>query len=107
MDTRFVYLEATLNTDKTVLTVTGPPSGSIYPPGPGFVYVVTDNGVPSFGHKTLIGTGQSPPVNQAAIDKWVDIVWFSWGSMLILFLQHVIADTQSWIRTPSTLPHCR
>uniref|UniRef100_A0A0W0F0Z7 Copper radical oxidase n=1 Tax=Moniliophthora roreri TaxID=221103 RepID=A0A0W0F0Z7_MONRR len=69
MDTRAVKLVSTLSSDKRTLTVTGPPNGRIYPPGPAFIYVVTDAGVPSFGHKTIIGTGASPPVDQGAIDN--------------------------------------
>ncbi|KAF9251455.1 hypothetical protein L218DRAFT_1065016 [Marasmius fiardii PR-910] len=69
MDHRSVKLTSSLSANKKTLTVTGPPSGNHYPPGPAFIYVVTDAGVPSFGHKTLIGTGASPPVDQGAIDK--------------------------------------
>jgi hypothetical protein len=36
-----------------------------------FLFVVTDSGVPSFGHQTLIGTGASPPVDEDAIAKSV------------------------------------
>lgn len=69
MDQRFVGLVSVLSADQTTLEVTGPPSSSIYPPGPAYLYVVTDSGVPSFGHKTLIGTGASPPVDEGAIAK--------------------------------------
>ncbi|KAL0581691.1 hypothetical protein V5O48_000397 [Marasmius crinis-equi] len=69
MDHRSVKLVSSLSADKKTLTVTGPPSGKHYPPGPAFIYVVTDGGVPSFGHKTIIGTGASPPVDQGAIDN--------------------------------------
>ncbi|EEB90980.1 hypothetical protein MPER_10739, partial [Moniliophthora perniciosa FA553] len=69
MDSRAVKLVSTLSSDKRTLTVTGPPNGRIYPPGPAFIYVVTDAGVPSFGRKTIIGTGASPPVDQGAIDN--------------------------------------
>ncbi|EEB97773.1 hypothetical protein MPER_02839 [Moniliophthora perniciosa FA553] len=53
MDTRAVKLSSILLpggilTDKRTILVTG---------------------VPSFGHKTIIGTGASPPVDQAAIDN--------------------------------------
>jgi len=41
----------------------------VHPPGPGYLYVVTDAGVPSFGHEVMIGMGASPPVDQAAIDN--------------------------------------
>lgn len=73
MDQRFVGLVSVLSADQTTLEVTGPPSSSIYPPGPAYLYVVTDSGVPSFGHKTLIGTGASPPVDEGAIAKWVSV----------------------------------
>jgi len=69
MDQRVVRLKSKLSADKRTLTVTGPPSPRHYPPGPGFLYVVTNDGVPSFGHKTLIGTGASPPVDEDAIAK--------------------------------------
>ncbi|KAK7062811.1 hypothetical protein VNI00_000304 [Paramarasmius palmivorus] len=69
MDHRSVKLVSSLSSDKRTLTVTGPPSGRHYPPGPAFIYVVTDAGVPSFGHKTIIGTGASPPVDQGAINN--------------------------------------
>ncbi|KAF5346587.1 hypothetical protein D9758_013485 [Tetrapyrgos nigripes] len=67
MDHRFVQLESNLSSDRKTLTVTGPPSGTHYPPGPAYLYVVTNNGVPSIGHKTLVGTGTSPPVDVDAI----------------------------------------
>jgi len=69
MDQRVVKLVSTLSSDNRTLTITGPPSAKHYPPGPAFLYVVTNAGVPSFGHKTLIGTGASPPVDQGAIAK--------------------------------------
>lgn len=69
MDQRLVQLDATLSTDGTTLTVQAPPTPMIYPPGPAYVYVVTGAGVPSFGHKTIIGTGASPPVDLGAIAK--------------------------------------
>ncbi|KAJ7230312.1 glyoxal oxidase N-terminus-domain-containing protein [Mycena pura] len=67
MDQRLVYLAATLSADKKTLTVKAPPTAAIYPPGPAYLYVVTNTGAPSFGHKTIVGTGASPPVDQAAI----------------------------------------
>ncbi|KAJ7843044.1 glyoxal oxidase N-terminus-domain-containing protein [Mycena leptocephala] len=59
MDQRFVKLVSKLSPDKRTLTITGPPTSRIYPPGPAFLYVVTAGGVPSFGHKTIVGTGAS------------------------------------------------
>ncbi|KAK7449222.1 hypothetical protein VKT23_013367 [Stygiomarasmius scandens] len=67
MDQRLVKLESVLSLDRKTLTVTGPPSPRHYPPGPAYLYIVTGKGVPSFGHKTLIGTGATPPVDEGAI----------------------------------------
>nr|ATV82122.1 copper radical oxidase [Strobilurus tenacellus] len=66
MDQRLVRLRSTLSADKKTLTVTAPVNGALYPPGPAYLYVVTNEGVPSFGHKTIIGTGLSPPVDAGA-----------------------------------------
>jgi len=67
MDQRLVQLTASLSSNRAKLTIRAPPNGKIYPPGPAYLYVVTNTGVPSFGHKTIIGTGASPPVDQGAI----------------------------------------
>ena len=77
MDQRLVYLRAVLSHDRKTLKVTAPPTNRIYPPGPAFLYVMTDAGVPSFGHKTLVGTGAQPPVDQGAIDKCVLSLYLS------------------------------
>jgi len=69
MDQRLVYLTNTLSDDLTSVTVTAPPNGMVYPPGPAYVYLVSDAGVPSQARRTLIGTGASPPVDQGAIAK--------------------------------------
>ena len=63
-----VYLVATLSDDKATLPITGPPSGEIYPPGPGFIYVVVD-GVPSVGARILVGDGKSPVVDDDTLRK--------------------------------------
>ena len=67
-NSRMVYLVSSLSDDKTTLTITGPPNGNIYPPGPGFIYVVAD-GVPSTGRKLLVGEGRSPAVDYPALEK--------------------------------------
>jgi hypothetical protein len=69
MSQRLVHLVATLSSDRKSLTIQAPPNAKLYPPGPAFLYVLTNAGVPSFGHKTIIGTGASPPVDQGAIAK--------------------------------------
>ena len=53
-----------------VLTVSGPPSGDIYPPGPGWIYFLVD-GVPSKGVKVMVGDGHSPPIDKPALEKYV------------------------------------
>lgn len=69
-NSRLVYLAFSLSDDKATLTVTGPPDGNIYPPGPGFIYVVV-NGVPSVGVRLLVGDGKGPVVDHNALNKWV------------------------------------
>ena len=66
-NSRLVYLQITRR-DDGVLEVAAPPSGKVYPPGPGFLYVVAD-GVPSKGIKVMVGDGESPPVDEAAYQK--------------------------------------
>lgn len=67
-NSRLVYLESSLSSDKQTLTITAPPDGNIYPPGPGFIYVVVDD-VPSVGVKVLVGDGKSPPFDEGAQRK--------------------------------------
>lgn len=61
MSARLVYLVSSLSSDQKTLTITAPPNGKVYPPGPGWVYLVVD-GVVSVGQRTLVGTGGNPPV---------------------------------------------
>ncbi|KAI0064439.1 copper radical oxidase [Artomyces pyxidatus] len=67
-NTRLVYLTTSLSDDKQTLTFTGPPNGNVYPPGPGWLYVVAD-GVPSVGLKVMVGDGQGPPVDVGALEN--------------------------------------
>lgn len=68
-NSRLVYLVSSLSTsDGTTLSITGPPNGNIYPPGPGWIFVVVD-GVPSKGTKVMVGNGQGPPVDTEATEK--------------------------------------
>jgi hypothetical protein len=48
--------------------VEGPPNGDVYPPGPGWLFVVA-GGVPSEGVKVMIGDGNDPPFDQGALDR--------------------------------------
>ncbi|KAF8637421.1 hypothetical protein AX17_002916 [Amanita inopinata Kibby_2008] len=63
-NSRFVYLKVTLQGE--TLEITGPPNGNIYPPGPGYVFIVI-NGVPSKAVKVMIGSGQAPSVDEEAL----------------------------------------
>jgi hypothetical protein len=68
---RLVYLVASLSTsDMETLTITGPPNGNVYPPGPGWLYIVVDQ-VPSTGTKVMIGDGNGPVVDNTALEKQV------------------------------------
>nr|ABD61577.1 copper radical oxidase [Phanerodontia chrysosporium] len=60
------YVELVSSVDGDVVMCNGPPDGKIYPPGPGWLFVVA-NGIPSKGVKIMVGDGRSPEVNEAAI----------------------------------------
>lgn len=68
-NSRMVYLitKRQEQEDQTI-SITGPPDGNVYPPGPGWLYIVAD-GVPSEGRKVIIGDGRGPPVDEGAIRK--------------------------------------
>jgi len=68
-NSRLVYLVVSLSSGNVgTLTITGPPNGNIYPPGPGWIYFVV-NGVPSKGTKVMVGDGKGPDVDNAALQK--------------------------------------
>lgn len=67
-NSRMVHLPATHNPDQGTMTFSGPPSGDIYPPGPGWIYLVVD-GVPSKGMKVMVGNGEGPPVDSGALER--------------------------------------
>ncbi|KAH7334305.1 glyoxal oxidase N-terminus-domain-containing protein [Rhizoctonia solani] len=56
MNSRLVELESKLASDGHTLTVSSPPSGSVYPPGPAWIYILAD-GIPSVGRKLMVGNG--------------------------------------------------
>ncbi|GAA5998014.1 uncharacterized protein JCM10292_002262 [Rhodotorula paludigena] len=66
MSSRMVELVATLKGTK--LTVTGPKTTGLFPPGPGWLHINAD-GVPSVSTKVMVGDGASPPVSQSAINN--------------------------------------
>ncbi|KAF7329976.1 putative fungistatic metabolite [Mycena kentingensis (nom. inval.)] len=65
MDQKLVKLPSTRQGNS--LLVTGPPnsSGTVLP-GPGWIIVMAD-GVPSVAQQVMVGTGASPPVDDAAL----------------------------------------
>ncbi|CAA7271472.1 unnamed protein product [Cyclocybe aegerita] len=63
-NSRMVYLK--FSSGAGVLSAQGPPNGNVYPPGPGWLYLVV-NGVPSEGMKVMVGDGRGPPVDEAAL----------------------------------------
>ncbi|KAJ7087770.1 copper radical oxidase [Mycena epipterygia] len=67
-NSRLVYLRATLSSAGTELTITGPPNGKVYPPGPGWLFVVVA-GVPSKAHPLMVGDGKGPDVDKAALEN--------------------------------------
>jgi hypothetical protein len=66
-NSRLVYLDIDAYEAGT-LSVSGPPNEHIYPPGPGWLYVVID-GVPSVGVHVMVGDGKDPEVDIEAIQK--------------------------------------
>ncbi|KAG1826915.1 putative copper radical oxidase [Suillus subaureus] len=67
-NSRLVYLSSSLFSDGHSLQITGPPRPAVYPPGPGWIYVVVD-GVPSVGFQVMVGNGDGPPVDHTAWDN--------------------------------------
>jgi hypothetical protein len=65
-NSRMVYLKH--STDDESMTLIGPPNENIYPPGPGWLYIVR-NGIPSRGRKVMVGDGRGAPSDQHALDK--------------------------------------
>ncbi|THU84079.1 hypothetical protein K435DRAFT_971328 [Dendrothele bispora CBS 962.96] len=100
MDQRLVGLVSELSDDKTQLTITGPPSPTIYSPGPAFVFVLVD-GVPSFGHKTLIGTGAQPPFDQGAFNNVMSQQPLYWDQWMIVHKDDAAADEDKLFSTLS------
>ncbi|CAE7126179.1 unnamed protein product [Rhizoctonia solani] len=67
MDQRLVSL-FTVPYGKRHIQVQGPPNPNVYPPGPAWLFVIVD-GVPSEAVKVMVGDGNSPPVDQGAIEN--------------------------------------
>lgn len=65
MDQKVVELVSTLSADRGTLTITGPPNAPVYSPGPGWIFILSGD-IPSVAQKVMIGTGASPPKDDAA-----------------------------------------
>ena len=65
MSSRLVTLN--VNSIKSgLMEVVGPLNNTIYPPRPGWLYIIND-GTPSKGKKVMVGDGNGPPVDDAVI----------------------------------------
>ncbi|KAH0830643.1 copper radical oxidase [Lanmaoa asiatica] len=67
-NSRLVYLAVSSFHNGENMILIGPPDGNIYPPGPGWIFLVV-NGVPSEGKMVMVGDGQGPPVDDTAWEK--------------------------------------
>ncbi|KAE9394094.1 copper radical oxidase [Gymnopus androsaceus JB14] len=68
-NSRLVYLDVVREgTSGSTLCFKGPPHGGVYPPGPGFLYIVY-KGTPSEGVKIMVGDGNGPPVDHGALEN--------------------------------------
>lgn len=65
-NSRMVYLS--YQVEDGHLIVNGPPNENVYPPGPGWLYLVV-GGVPSEGRKVMVGKGDAPPSDDQALQK--------------------------------------
>ncbi|KAF8594625.1 hypothetical protein BDV93DRAFT_458595, partial [Ceratobasidium sp. AG-I] len=65
MDQKAVGLVSTVSADRRTISIVAPPNAPVYSPGPGWIFVVAD-GIPSVAQKIMIGSGASPPVDNAA-----------------------------------------
>jgi hypothetical protein len=58
-NSRLVWLRHEVGNNGARLSITAPPNGQIYPPGPGWLFLVVD-GIPSEGVQIMIGGGRYP-----------------------------------------------
>jgi Domain of unknown function (DUF1929) len=95
-NSRLVYLTSSLSDDKKTLMVTGPPNGNIYPPGPGWLYVVVGDTV-SKGIKVMVGDGTDPPFDEEALNKYVHpfTYWYSPIDVASVCLYRPLSTTQA------------
>ena len=66
MDSRLVYLDFDISPDSpNRITVHSPPSHGIYPPGPGWLFLVVGD-TWSVAKQVMVGDGSSPPEDPRA-----------------------------------------
>ncbi len=64
MSQRWVEMRASLN--GTSLVVEAPATAGLFPPGPGWAYILAD-GIPSEARKVMVGDGADPPFSEEAM----------------------------------------
>ncbi|TFK30187.1 copper radical oxidase [Coprinopsis marcescibilis] len=64
-NSRLVFLKV-LEKNAEDIVVEGPPNEGVYPPGPGWIYLVV-GGVPSRGVQIMVGGGDDPPFDEEAM----------------------------------------
>ena len=66
MNSRLVYLDFDVSSDSpNRLTVRSPSSSGIYPPGPGWLFLVVED-IWSVATQVMVGDGSSPPEDPGA-----------------------------------------
>lgn len=67
-NSRLVYLTMSSFRNRENMVLAGPPDAKVFPPGPGWVFLIID-GIPSEGKMVMVGNGQGPPVDESAWEK--------------------------------------
>lgn len=68
MNGRLVYLDFEVDHDNGTFLVHGPPNSGVYPPGPGWIYLVVGDKWSEASY-VLVGDGSNPPEDPGALDN--------------------------------------
>lgn len=79
MNGRLVYLDFE-STDGGSLLVHGPPSAGVYPPGPGWIYLIVGDKWSQASY-VMVGTGSNPPEDPGALENMLTNSNVSGGSV--------------------------